>query len=679
VVAALLLVGNLFLHKPISDVCDAVYARIGRGSYERLTLLAIGAGSIAGALALVRGGWSGLRRRRVWVCLLALAAGTLAVQRWTLVSNVELIHLPQFGLFAVLLVAAGLTPGAAWIGATAAGVIDELYQYLVIYAQVPGVYFDYNDVVLNALGAAWVVILLAAVGVGAPAHASRWQRVLLVGLLGGLAVALWLAPPHVVAMDAFPYWRPAMARAATGLDYHVMPASEGLAYLGLLWGLVWFATRPPVAARPAARATAALCLFALALGPCACAGRLPAETPPQLAPPPPGVAGERAARPEDLPFIVTFWCGPPLTEFTDQRADEIAAAGFTVVGAPCEGVIDPALNRRALEVAARHGLTLWVTEPRIAASVDGTADGEAQLAAVLADYRRQPALGGYFLVDEPSTAQFDELARQVAALRAADPSALPYINLPPDFMPPDALGSRSYGEYLAHFVATVQPPLLSFDYYPFKTDSDRATFFDNLSLVRATARAHDLPFLLIVQAMPHGPYRDPTAAEIAWQVNHALAFGARGVSYFAYWTPVHVPGADRWQFRHGLVEAGRPTEHLQQVAQINRNARTYADQLQGFVSIAVADSAGRFGTSLPIAPLTAIEGGPVTAGFFVRDGVLAVLLVNQDYRNDQRIVLALRPGAVLPQTFDAASGRWLPLPGREVTLAAGGARLLRWT
>ena len=49
---------------------------------------------------------------------------------------------------------------------------------------------------------------------------------------------------------------------------------------------------------------------------------------------------------------------------------------------------------------------------------------------------------------------------------------------------------------------------------------------------------HDVPFLLIVQAMPHGPYRDPTEAELAWQVHHALAFGARGISYFTYWTPV---------------------------------------------------------------------------------------------------------------------------------------------
>ena len=294
VAVAALLIGNMFLHKPISNVCDALYARIGRTPYERLMLVVIATGSIVGALALVRGGWPRLRRRRALSCLLALALATVLVQRWMLVSNVELIHLPQFGLFAALLLAAGLGPVAAWVGATAAGVIDETYQYLVIYAHVPGVYFDYNDVVLNAIGAAWIVVLVAAAGVGdAVMDRGRWQRLLLAGLLVGLGVALWLAPPHIVAVDGFPYWRPALSRAATGLDYHVMPASEGLATLGLLWVLVRIASR--ASGEAAARPSAPVALMvALCLGGCAPSPR-PATAPPAL--PAPGAwPGARSMR-----------------------------------------------------------------------------------------------------------------------------------------------------------------------------------------------------------------------------------------------------------------------------------------------------------------------------------------------------------------------------------------------
>ena len=116
--AAALVVANFFLHKPISDVCDALFARIGRGPYERVTLLTIAALSAGGALLLIARRGAALRRARAVAALLGLAACTVAAQRWLLVSNVELIHLPQFGLLAVLLLATGLGPLMAWSVAT---------------------------------------------------------------------------------------------------------------------------------------------------------------------------------------------------------------------------------------------------------------------------------------------------------------------------------------------------------------------------------------------------------------------------------------------------------------------------------------------------------------------------------------------------------------------------------
>ncbi|MDX2165419.1 MAG: hypothetical protein SF182_00070, partial [Deltaproteobacteria bacterium] len=86
------MVGNLFMHKPISDVCDALYARIGRGAYEWLTLAGISALSLAGAAWLLRRGAPGLRRRRWWLAAAGLAGLTLAAHHLLLVTNVELIH-----------------------------------------------------------------------------------------------------------------------------------------------------------------------------------------------------------------------------------------------------------------------------------------------------------------------------------------------------------------------------------------------------------------------------------------------------------------------------------------------------------------------------------------------------------------------------------------------------------
>jgi hypothetical protein len=685
-IAAALLLGNLLLHKPISDVCDALYARIGRAPYERWTLLAIAALSLAGAALLLRRRGAALRRPRVVACLLALAVLTVAAQRWLLVSNVELIHLPQFGLLAALLLLAGLGPQTAWIAATLGGVLDEGYQYLVIYAHLSTVSFDYNDIVLNAVGAAWAVVLGAAGGASPRELAPGSRRVAGALALAALAVSGFLSPPRLQARVTFPFWQPTLVRAATGFDYHVMAPSEGLAALLLLWGLVWIATRGERRreATGAAVATALLCLGLCCWG---CSSRtVPARREGDRSAAPLSVDAARAdaragglAAAARMPFIVTFWCGPPPAELTDARAAEIAAAGFTVVGAPCEGAVTPGLNRRALDVAARHGLSMWISDGRVGQYYGLAPQWETRLAEAVAEYGDHPALGGYFLIDEPGAEQFADLGKAVAGLRAADPRRLPYVNILPDFAPAELLGTDTYREHLERYMTTVRPTLLSYDYYPFRNDSDRASFFDNLALVRAAAQTHGVPFMLIVQAMPHGPYRDPTEAEMAWQVNHALAFGARGISYFAYWTPVNVDGAEHWRFRHGLIENGRRTEHFDQAARINATTRAIAAQLDDWQSIAVVDSQGRFGVRLPLGPFAGIEDGPVTAGLF-DDGAggLSALLVNQDYRAPTTVRLALRAGAALPEAFDPAMRQWQPLADATVVLPPAAPLLLRW-
>jgi len=468
-----------------------------------------------------------------------------------------------------------------------------------------------------------------------------------------------------------------------------MPASEGFAALLLLWGLVWTATRAERRRPSATLSAAAMLLGALCVSDCA-------HSPQGVAAPPdqpqwPAASASRnpthrvpiatsaaAEQSRKAPFIITFWCGPPPAELTDARAAEIAAAGFNVIGAPCEGIINTALNRRALDVAARHGLTMWILDHRTSQYDDLAPDWAARLDAALADYGDHPALGGFFLVDEPGAQKFAALGLVVEWLRAVDPRRVPYINVLPEYVPADALGTATYREHVERFMAEVQPPLLSYDYYPFKVDADRDTFFENLLLIRAAADRYGVPFLLIVQAMPHGNYRDPTEAEMAWQINHALAFGARGISYFAYWTPVHVPGAERWQFRHGLIEGGRPTEHFAEAARLNREARARAAQLTGMRSVAIADSEGVFAPPLPFGPIGDVSGAPVTAGFFAGHGTLAVLLVNQDYRQPRELELRVRSSAS-PEIFDPVAERWQRLRDAHIPLAAGGATLLRWT
>jgi hypothetical protein len=231
VAAVGLLLADLFLHKPITDICDAWVVRFGWATYNRWTFWILVSVSIAVALALLVRRWRGWLRPSAVAALLLLILATCVAYRFLIVANIELIHFPQYALMAGVLLAGGNPPGLAWAATVAAGVVDETYQHLVIYAGRPNTYLDFNDMVLNAIGASWLVLLVAA-GTGShtrtPQSARRAARRLVVVVAVAALALLWLDPPRFT-----PYLR----RAATGRYYRVLSATEGVLAAALLWAV----------------------------------------------------------------------------------------------------------------------------------------------------------------------------------------------------------------------------------------------------------------------------------------------------------------------------------------------------------------------------------------------------------------------------------------------------------
>ncbi len=132
-------------------------ARLGRWA----TLLPATAGAAAvAALLLVRLA----RSRRPFplphLALLGLAAGAWASWRWLVSSPVGAVHLPEYGVLAVLasraLGGAAPAPLAGGLAAAGIGLLDEAVQHFV-----PQRVFDLWDVALNAAAAALGALALA--------------------------------------------------------------------------------------------------------------------------------------------------------------------------------------------------------------------------------------------------------------------------------------------------------------------------------------------------------------------------------------------------------------------------------------------------------------------------------------------------------------------------------------
>jgi VanZ family protein len=76
------------------------------------------------------------------------------------VFNVENIHFPQYAVLTLTIFALFKHFGATVFWVTLSGVFDEGYQYFVLYRNNNIVYLDFNDIVLNLIGAGIGVALI---------------------------------------------------------------------------------------------------------------------------------------------------------------------------------------------------------------------------------------------------------------------------------------------------------------------------------------------------------------------------------------------------------------------------------------------------------------------------------------------------------------------------------------
>src|SRR5579862_1094629 len=286
-------------------------------------------------------------------------------------------------------------------------------------------------------------------------------------------------------------------------------------------------------------------------------------------------------------FPISFWCGPPDPYITPERYRQVADAGFNLLMPPCEGPSTAERNRRILNTARGAGLKAFLQDDRMPMAITGIPDARKRLDAIVSDYSRHAAFGGYFVTDEPSVSAFAGLAEIVAYLRSKDPNHPAYINLLPTYAEDHQLGATSYEQYVQQFVDTVHPFAISYDHYHFLKTGDRPGFFENLRIVRQVAGQSMLPFWQIVLATQHGGYRSLTEAEKRWEAMQSLAYGATGILYFTYWTP-----ADHsFQWGDAIIRHdGTPTPQYAEVKRITADVSAIGKYLLNAVPVTVFEN-----------------------------------------------------------------------------------------
>ena len=391
----------------------------------------------------------------------------------------------------------------------------------------------------------------------------------------------------------------------------------------------------------------------------------------------------------DPRFPIGLWWPPPPQETTVAAYGRIAAAGFTfVIGG--NGIHTREQNLNMLAAAEANDLWALVNDPQALAAPAAPTDHagwHANLQEASAAYACHRSFAGYLLVDEPDTRAFAWLGELTRVIGEVAPGRLPYINLFPDYASAAQLQAPSYDAYLRAFCTEVRPPVLSFDHYPLLANGRvGSTYFPNWAAIRQAALAQGVPSWIFLQALGYQGHRSPSAAEIHWQANVALAFGAKGIMYFTYWTP---GGGEK--FTAALIDAqGNPTATYDSSVRINAQVGVMGARLRPLRSehVAYTGTPGLAGLEsfTPDRWVAAVTGDPVIlSGFSAESGDAQeywLLLTTVSPAAAASVDLRFGPSVTAVAEADAALGSLADLPGGgrsglRCGLAAGAARLYR--
>ena len=389
----------------------------------------------------------------------------------------------------------------------------------------------------------------------------------------------------------------------------------------------------------------------------------------------------------DPPFIISYWVGPPMEEATIERYREIADCGFNVVLTPLMPTGGPSEtdNKKILDLCRSVGLKAIVQDSRVLALKSDEPGFAKNLDAVVANYTRHPALAGYLLRDEPSADDFSELGALTQGLLQRDPGRLPFVNLLPTYAANTQLGTDSYEEYVRRYIKTVKPLQVGWDHYALMRNGERPGYLGNLEIVSRLCRDARLPFVQTILSVPHAGYRDPSEADLRWQVYNSLCYGAKGILYFTYWTqPSH-------GFYHDAIinEKGQRSEKYAVIRELNRRMKVLAPTLLKLQGLRVAHAEpvpqGCLGLDEHF-PATAVEGGPLALGWLRDDERHDYLfVVNRSFTGPSKSVSVLfhkkihqvvevsqKSGRPVEAAFDPPTRRLKTL------LQAGEGRLFRF-
>jgi len=271
---------------------------------------------------------------------------------------------------------------------------------------------------------------------------------------------------------------------------------------------------------------------------------------------------------EEIPILA--WYG--VMESTIGRYQELKEAGINSNFSYHANLKDLSL---AMDAAKAAGIKMIINCPEL----------ETEPEKVVNLFKDHPALAGYHIKDEPNRNEFTHWGELVKKIQSLDNKHFCYLNIFPNYVSLEQIGTSTYLEYIQLFLQEIPVPFLSFDHYPILVNSSdvrflRKDWYENLEIISNEVRKAGKPFWAFALTTSHWKFPIPTLADLRLQVFSNLAYGAQGIQYFTYWTPSTEEGAD---FHDGPIDfySKQKTPTWYNVQQMNKEIKALSNVFLG--------------------------------------------------------------------------------------------------
>ena len=348
-------------------------------------------------------------------------------------------------------------------------------------------------------------------------------------------------------------------------------------------------------------------------------------------------------------------------------------AGFNILSGLYErDPIDRSEIVKAFKLCDEFGLKYFITDLKFRCDSQGgtVANKSQEYYNNLMNnlwYLDEPAFAGIAMKDEPSAKDLDDMGKVNIALKAKTDGKIAYTTLFPNKVASNRLylddnsGTEweKYCRYVEKYLNVVDPDVLCYDYYAFfkkggtldntynasdldtvKRNAGKSNMEDywlSLSYFSNLAKEHNVPMWVSVATRDHNRKTLHYYKQINWQVNTSLAYGAKGIQYYHYWTLMGGTGPEDWDnlTRGGMTTVnGTPHDVYYQIKKINQNIKMVDDVLMvsdhkgliryGAVDFIIQEKDLLYGYDV----LSSVSGGDAIVGCFDNNGKSVYYIVN---------------------------------------------------